>query len=124
MTLEVDSAALRAYSRKLAELMEAAETARRYVNNNANLKLTEGGLLGYIVGSHRSYVDALNQMLDHLARVTDASADSLREIGDTYDRTDKHSAEKLDATYPEIVRTRQNQDPWDDRQYRVPPPPN
>jgi hypothetical protein len=124
MTLKVDPAALRVYSRKLSALTEAADTARRYVNNNANLSLTEGGLLGYIVGSHRSYVDALNRMLDHLARVTDASSDSMNEIGDTYDRTDKHSAEELDATYPETVRPHQNQDPWDDRQNRPPPPSN
>lgn len=124
MTLQVDPAALREYSRKLSTLMEAADTARRYVNDNANLKLTEGGLLGHIVGSHRSYVDALNQMLDHLARVTDASADSMKAIDDTYDRTDTRSAEELDATYPEIVRPLENRDPWDDRQYSPAPPPS
>jgi hypothetical protein len=108
LTLKVDPTALRVYSLKLSALMVAADTARRYVNNNGNLSLNEGGLLGYIVGSHRSYVEALNQMLEHLVRVTDASADSLTEIGDTYDRTDKHSAEALDATYPETVPSHQN----------------
>jgi hypothetical protein len=124
MTLKVEPTALRAYSSKLSALTDAAETARRYVNDYGNLSLNEGGLLGYIVGSHRSYVEALNQMLEHLAKVADASAGSMKELGDNYDRTDMRSAEAIDATYPETVRPHQNRDPWDDRQDRPPPMPN
>jgi VCBS repeat-containing protein len=106
MTLKVEPEALRAYAVRLAAARSYAETARNYVNGYGNFSAHETGLIGYLVPHHRTYMDALTKMLDHLASIADASDGSMRAIAKTYEGTDQRSAESIDASYPVVAR------PW------------
>jgi hypothetical protein len=121
MTLSVDTAAVRAFAAKLREALAYAEAGQRYVNANGNFGVSESGLIGYIVPQHRAYMDALNNMLSHLERITDASETSMVNIARTYEHTDKHSAQAMDASYPEVTRPPANPEPQADN-YPQPQP--
>ncbi len=104
MTLRFDPQAVRTYAARLSEALAYVEAAKGYVKANGNFSTNESGLIGYIFPHHRSYMDALNQMLAHLAKITDASESSMQGIAGTYERTDKRSAQAVDASYPAVVR--------------------
>ena len=104
MTLKVDPQVLRAYAERLSQALAHAEKAKTYVNAHGTFTAHETGLIGYIIPHHHSYVDALNQMLAHIAKVTDASEQSMKDIAGTYEHTDKGAAQAIDASYPETAR--------------------
>jgi uncharacterized protein YukE len=104
MTFKVHPDALRAYADRLAEALHQIESAETYVNDNGGFSVDESGLIGYLVPAHRSYVDALNKMLGHLAAITDTSEASMRQIAASYEHTDRRSAATVDASYPEVAR--------------------
>jgi len=105
MALKVDADALRIYAAKLTEALAQVEAAESYVNTNGNFSANESGLIGYIIPHHRTYLDALNRMLTHLASIADASGNNMQQMAASYERTDKRSAEAIDASYPEVART-------------------
>jgi len=121
MTLKVDPAAIRVFAVKLSEVLAHAEAGQRYVNANGNFSMSESGLIGYIVPQHRAYMEALNKMLSHLERITDASEASMVNIARLYEHTDKHSAQAIDAGYPIVARPPANPEPqWGNYPYQQP----
>jgi len=87
-----------------AEALAHAEAGKRYVIGNGTFTAHEAGLIGYLIPHHRAYVEALTRMLDHIAKIVDASEQSMNGIATSYERTDKRSAEEVDASYPAVVR--------------------
>ncbi|MEV6487085.1 type VII secretion target [Actinoplanes sp. NPDC051633] len=120
MTFEVDPEALRAYASRLQTMREYATTARSYVNSNGTFSAQETGLIGYLIPHHRTYMDALTEMLTHLAEVADASDGSMRAIAASYERSDTDAAARVDASYPVVARPPLNHEPYD-REHRPPP---
>ena len=120
MTLRVDPQALRAYAARLSEALAHAEAGRQYVNANGSFTAQETGLIGYLIPHHHAYVDALNRMLNHIAKVTDASEQAMNGIARAYERTDKRSAQELDAGYPAVARPAVSHEAQE-RNYPAPP---
>jgi len=104
MTLKVDPAALRTYAARLSEALAQAEAAGRYVKVHGGFTAHETGLIGYLVPYHHSYVEALGNMLAQIARIADASEQSMKGIAGSYEAVDNRSAEAVDASYPVTVR--------------------
>jgi hypothetical protein len=104
MTLRVQPQDLRTYAAQLSTALEAADTAKNYVHGNGDFSLHEKGIIGVAVPFHRNYVDALGTMLDHIARVLDASHEAMTRLAADYERSDKTAAQRLDASYPAAPR--------------------
>ncbi len=104
MTLNVESQALRAYAAQLSAAREAAETAKGYVHTYGDFDMHEKGAIGFLFGRHHNYLDALTEMLDHAARVLDASQDAMTDLSTGYEHTDTRAAKALDASYPPVPR--------------------
>lgn len=110
MTLKVEPQAVRAYAAKVAQAQQYVQTARSYLSANGNFSPGETGLLGLIVKRHRSYMDALLTMLDHLSDVTDASEHTLKSLATSYEHTDSRSGQRIDGSYPDTPRPPQNEE--------------
>jgi hypothetical protein len=104
MTFRVEPQNLRSYAAQLSTALEAADTAKNYVHRNGDFSLHEKGLIGIAVPFHRNYVDALDVMLGHIARVVDASQDAMTRLAADYQKSDEMAAERLDASYPASPR--------------------
>lgn len=104
MSFEIDPDALRRYADELAAARRAADGARNYVNEHGRFSGHEKGLIGTVIGSHESFVAALNQMLGHLIDLTDTSEVSLQQAAAQYERSDGAAAARTDAAYPAVPR--------------------
>jgi len=104
MTLKVDPEALRAYAARLSEALASAEAAERYVKAHGMFSFHQTGLIGYFAPYHHSYVEALGVMLAQIARVADASEQSMKGIAGSYEEADSRSAEAVDDSYPVTAR--------------------
>ncbi|MBM0277429.1 hypothetical protein [Micromonospora tarensis] len=110
MTFTVHPPALRVYADQLVEAGKAAEAAKVYVQTHGSFSLHERGLLGMAAPGHRNLVGALDELLSHLGKLTEASATALRQVADRYEHTDATIAADLDATYPVVPRPSPSRD--------------
>ncbi|GGL18945.1 hypothetical protein GCM10012284_61900 [Mangrovihabitans endophyticus] len=88
----------------MTDAQHAAETATAYMNRWGGFNAHEKGLLGMIWPNHSAYVTQVQEMLRHLADLTGASSDALRQMANGYERTDQDTAATLDATYDAVPR--------------------
>jgi hypothetical protein len=104
MSFDVDPSALRRYASQLSEVERVAEDCQRYVAAHGNFSFHERGIIGSAAPGHHNLMVDLQQLLEHLAKLGVESQAALRSAADEYMRTDKGSAAKVDATYPEVSR--------------------
>jgi hypothetical protein len=95
MTLHVAPRALCAYAANLSEDLAYVEAIKTYVDSDGNFGTDESGLIGYIFPQRRSYIDALNQMLAHITKVTVASENVMKGIAATCEHTEKRAAQTV-----------------------------
>lgn len=120
MTLKVEPQDLRAYAAQLSTALEAAGTAKSYVHANGDFNLHEEGLIGIAMPFHRHYMDALDSMLDHVARVLDASREAMTRLAADYEKSDQAAAQRVDASYPASPRPPANHEA---QEQNIPLPP-
>jgi uncharacterized protein YukE len=106
MTFRVDPAALRRCASELADAERVADVADRYATHWGSFDFHESGIIGKAAPGHRRLVASLHQMLPHLGQLGAASASALRQTADHYERTDQAAEAKIDATYPQVPRSR------------------
>jgi uncharacterized protein YukE len=104
VSFKVDPQAIRAYAHQMKEAANVAGIAAGYVRRHDNVSAHGTGLLAQAMGSHAELVSALDQMLDHLNRLTDTSETALKQTVAQYEHTDRDSAARIDACYPEVTR--------------------
>ena len=104
MSFRVEPPALRTYAARLADAHQAAEAAKRYVNRHGSFSLHEKGLMGFVAPGHRHLIAALDEMLGHLERLTDASGRTLSQTAGRYEASDLRAESTVDAAYPVVPR--------------------
>jgi hypothetical protein len=98
MTFSVDTSGLAGMPAQLDRLEQDARAGVQYVERYT--RLTYGGLLNGITGSHGHAVGAVRDYLETLSGpVAGNTAQAVRVAATYYDMTDANSAAKLDATY-------------------------
>jgi uncharacterized protein YukE len=110
MTFHVEPQALRQYAEDLAAVRKAADTAKQYVNTHGLFSGHEKGLIGTVMPGHDNFVEALNQMLRHLADLLDSSDAAVKQLATSYEQTDTDAAATVDASYPAVQRPRLSRD--------------
>jgi hypothetical protein len=78
VTFRVEPQAIRAYALQMQEAAHVAGIATGYVRRHDNVNTHGTGLLAQAMGSHAELVSALDNMLDHLNRLTDTSETALK----------------------------------------------
>ena len=104
MPFRVEPEALRTYAGQLADAKRATEAAKSYVHKWGFFSAHEKGLFGMILPAHDNYVTALDEMLQHLAALTDAAETALKQEAGHYEQTDLKTESRIDASYPETPR--------------------
>ena len=101
MTFRVDARGLQGLPTQLDRLSQDASRGRTYVIDNA--KISYGGILDKISGSHEYAVNAAGAFFDQLAHpVAQTTAAAVRASIKYYQQSDHHAAARLDATYPGV----------------------
>ncbi len=99
MTFTVDARGLQGLPAQLDRLSEDASQGRTYVIGNA--KISYGGILDKISGSHEQAITSAADFFDRVAHpVAQTSAAAVRASIKYYQQSDHHAAARLDATYP------------------------
>lgn len=110
MSFRVYPPALHAYARQLGDAEEAAQAARRYVEQHGAFSVHEKGLLGQVLPAHLNFVASLSGELTHLAQLLDASRATLDSAATRYEQVDLRSASAADAAYPAVARPAPSRD--------------
>jgi uncharacterized protein YukE len=99
MSFDVDPAALTAFAKALQTDQSAAAAALKYLT--AHSKVEEHGLAWTDAYEGNEIVTGrLGQALAHLESVFKVSAAEINKVATEYQRHDKASAQKLDASFP------------------------
>jgi hypothetical protein len=104
MTFSVEPPALRRCASTLGVNGAASRTAKSYVSEQGAVSWHDKGIITSITGAHDNFVKALEQQLQHLGDLLDASATELNRAADFYDHADRGAAARTDAAYPPVTR--------------------
>jgi hypothetical protein len=110
VSFRVEPQALRTYAAHLADAHQAADVAKRYVNQYGEFSLHERGLIGVIAPGHRHLLAALNDLLGRLGNLTGGSGEALSHVAAGYERSDLRAQSAIDATYPAVPRPSPSRD--------------
>ncbi|MEU4156464.1 type VII secretion target [Actinoplanes sp. NPDC026670] len=104
MTFTVEPTDLRVFAATLARLAESSEIARGYANQIGSFSLLENGILGELHGRHAEFLAELNQTMQRMMELLDASSLSVQAVATAYEQTDLKSAAEIDSSYPAAQR--------------------
>jgi hypothetical protein len=120
MTLRVEPRELRVFAAELADACRAVQAAKSYVRAQGTFSLHERGAIGVIFPGHSNYLDALDQMLTHLAALTEGSGQTMTRLAGEYEHSDLDAAARFDDSYPLYPRAPQSREAAD-RNVPLPP---
>lgn len=105
MGFVVEPVALEVYGRELADDAAAALAARAYIGRHGTMTWHERGTLNLLLRPpHETFVDEMTSTLAYLGDLLEECESAMKAAASWYEETDRSSASRLDASYPQVAR--------------------
>jgi hypothetical protein len=105
LDFRVEPPDVEAYARQLADGAAATRAAKAYIGRQGTMTWHDRGSLSLMLRpGHETFVDEMTSTLGYLSDLLDRCEEALKSVASWYEETDRRSASRLDATYPQVRR--------------------